>query len=391
MRRRPRSATRFFRRRRYDVVFYTPFVGWMLTHEPSTPPGGAETQILRLAKAIARLGGRVAIVVYGERGKVPKSLEGVRLIRRAQYRGNKPAIAKLIELVRISYSLWRAPSPVVVYRTASLELGMVGIYSKLTRRRMVFSTANRFDFDLAQATPRARDRILYRLGVRLADYIVVQTDEQVELCRSAFGREPVLIRSLADVADAQPADAPEAFLWVGRLVSYKNPAAYLDLARAVPDAKFWMVGVPACDREDDRRLGKEVLREAREIPNLEILAPRPQPEIERLMANAVASVNTSYNEGMPNVLLEAWAQGVPALVLEQDPDSVVTKHGLGAFAAGSSHCLAEHALGLWETRFHRPELQARCREYVAAYHSLETVTSQWLDVLHLASLRRTRQ
>ena len=55
---------------------------------------------------------------------------------------------------------------------------------------------------------------------------------------------PVLIRSIAEPA-SQRDHAPEAFLWIGRLVWYKRPPAFVELARALPEAKFWMVGVPA--------------------------------------------------------------------------------------------------------------------------------------------------
>ena len=47
------------------------------------------------------------------------------------------------------------------------------------------------------------------------------------------------------------------------------------------------------------------------------------------MCRAVAAVNTSEFEGMPNVLLEAWSRGVPALVLHYDPGGVVRAHRLG--------------------------------------------------------------
>lgn len=373
------------RRGRFDVVFYSPFIGWMLTPDAPSLPGGAETQILRLAKSFAQQGGRVAIVVNDDHGDLPDSVAGVALIKRRPYPGNQRLLGKLAGGLRVWHALWRAPSRTVVYRTAGFELALLGIYTRLAGRRLVFSSANVVDFDLEKleaTVTKRRNVALYRVGIRFTQDIVVQTEEQVALCERSFGRTPVLIKSLIELAEA-PKVAPEAFLWVGRLVSYKRPREYLELARAVPEATFWMVGVHTQHPERDRRLGEEIVREASAIPNLELLPPRPQPEIQRLMNQAVASVNTADFEGMPNVLLEAWAQGVPALVLTHDPDSVITRYGLGGFANGSIGRLAELARELWLHRDDRVATAERCQSYVATHHAPDVVAVQWSRVLRI--------
>lgn len=365
---------------RQDVVFYTPFIGSILSGGGSSPPGGAETQILMLAKALARRGVRVAIIVYGDPRKLPEQVDGVRIVARPPYPlGTKRLVGKLLEAFRIWQALWRQPSYAVVYRCAGLELGLVGLYTKVARRRLVFSTANVVDFDFKQLARKRRDLLLYRLGVRLADEIVVQTEEQVALCEAAFGRRPDLIKSLAPPAESH-SEKPEAFLWVGRLVSYKQPLEYVALARAVPDAQFWMVGVPSNDGAE-QGVGKQVMLAARELANLELLPPRPHAELGDLMARAVASVNTATFEGMPNVLLEAWCRGVPALVLQHDPGGVVSEHGVGGFADGSPDTLAALARAQWRSRHDRADLASRCRAYVAAYHAPDAAAERWVEVL----------
>ena len=236
------SRLRVRRRARDDVVFYMPYIGSMLSDNASFPPGGAETQILAIARGLAKLGVRVAIIAYGGRDELPSHVDGVRIIPRPPSRGNKRLVGRLIEAIRIWHALWRSPSRTVVYRCASAELGLIAAYTRIVRRRLVFSTANVVDFELEKLTRKRRDLLLYELGVRLADAIVVQTEEQVELCKLAFGRRPVLVKSIS-MPSATKAESAEAFLWVGRLVSYKRPLEYIALARALPEARFWMVGV----------------------------------------------------------------------------------------------------------------------------------------------------
>src|SRR5439155_5978297 len=128
---------------------------------------------------------------------------------------------------------------------------------------------------------------------------------------------------------------------------YKKPLAFVELARSLPEAKFWMVGVPVPGHE---KLATEVAEAAATVPNLELVAPRPRQELLELTERAVAVVNTADFEGMPNIFLEGWTRGVPALSLTHDPDGVIERHRLGAFARGSHERLAVHAALLWKER-----------------------------------------
>jgi hypothetical protein len=103
-------------------------------------------------------------------------------------------------------------------------------------------------------------------------------------------------------------------------------------------------------------------------------------------------VNTGLYEGMPNVFLEGWARGVPALAHSHDPDGVILREGLGAFAAGSDERFAKLARELWGSRFDQTEVSARCRAYVAQEHAPEVVVARWEEglELHPATVRRER-
>ena len=203
-------------------------------------------------------------------------------------------------------------------------------------------------------------------------------------CRAAaaepFGREPLLIREIGEPAERRAAD-PEAFLWIGTLVGFKRPLAYAAVARAVPEARFRMVAVrlPGAELAG---LAVQVGDAARELPNLELLAPRPRAQLAPLLERAVAVVNTSLFEGMPNVFLEAWSRGVPALALGDDPDGVIERER--ASTPGSPARLSELARTMWQTRSDQDQLAARCQEYVTREHSPEQVVDRWVEALRQA-------
>jgi glycosyltransferase involved in cell wall biosynthesis len=343
--------------------------------------------MLTLAKALVRKGLRAAIVVYGDPAHLPTEVEGVSIVARRPYTKLRRLTQRIPETVRIWRALWTARPRTIVYMAAQSELGVIALFARATRRPLVYASASIIDFDLPALMTHHRglvqraDLLAYKLGIRLARAVVVQTVEQVALCQSTFGRTPVLIESIGPIVDPEEKPA-EAFLWVGRLVAYKRPLEYLALARAVPEAKFWMVGVPAqAPSSDEAQLVEEVATQASLVPNLELLAPRPHAELQDLMGRAVASVSTGDFEGMPNVLLEAWSRGVPALVLTHDPGGVVEAAGLGAFAEGSPQTLVELAREQWRSRDERSLISQRCRSYMQTHHAPDLIAEQWSSVL----------
>ena len=181
--------------------------------------------------------------------------------------------------------------------------------------------------------------------------------------------------------------APEAFLWIGRMVWYKRPLELIELARRVPEARFWLVAVPVPFAPGGPQLVADVEAAAQLLPNLEILEPRARPQLLELMERAVAIVNTADFEGLPNILLEGWSRGVPALVLTHDPDGLVDAERLGQFAAGDRDAFAAAARQLWSARADQSELARRCRTFAQAHHGAAAVARAWADVIGQAGER----
>ncbi len=132
-------------------------------------------------------------------------------------------------------------------------------------------------------------------------------------------------------------------------------------------------------------ISAEVAAAAADVPNLELLPVRPPAELGELLDGAVAVINTSQFEGMPNVSLEGWARGIPTLALAYDPDGVIERHGLGGYANGSPERLAELAREYWERREESSasERAGRCRRYVERHHAPGAIVDAWLRVLGL--------
>jgi glycosyltransferase involved in cell wall biosynthesis len=366
---------------RNDIAIYTTsaFTAGTYDRARGRDDGGAERQMTLLARALAERGLQVAHIVYPPGDPIELSYP-LELVPRGAYAGRRPIIGRFLEILTIWRALRAADACVVIVRTASPVVGITALYCKLGGRRLIFSSSNVSDFTMERMWGRA-GRGLYRLGVRRANAVVVQSDEQAALAKEAFGslRRVQRIPSFAEPASA--ADRPperDAFLWFGRLVSYKQPMRYVELARTLPDARFIMI--PVITEAGPREVAE--LRTAAEgVPNLELVDPLPHAELAALIESAVAIVNTSVLEGMPNAFLEAWTHGIPVLTLQFDPDDLVEREGLGISAQGSWDRFVEGARELWEGRNGREELALRVQAYVSKTHSMDMVGAQWSELI----------
>jgi glycosyltransferase involved in cell wall biosynthesis len=361
---------------RHDVLFYLPSALPLLLPGERLPPGGAETQMVLIAREFVRRGLRVGFVVRDP--DAPSSVDGIDLIVERPLRFRAPVVRSAESWYRTAGAIVRGDASAVVLRGASALAGVVALTTRVTGRRFVFSSANVVDFAFSRLEPSRVKVGLFRFGVRLANQVVVQSREQVGLARDRFGVSARLIPSVAEPAE-RPTREPAAFLWVGRLISYKGPEAYLDLAEAVPEARFRMLGVPS--PPDGTRLAKLMAERARSLANVELLEPRPRAELAALYDEAVAVVNTAEFEGMPNVFLEGWSRGVPAVALKHDPDGTLAREGLGAFAGGDPTRLAEQVRELWAGRHNQDALAERCVAYVRNHHALSVAADAWAEVI----------
>jgi glycosyltransferase involved in cell wall biosynthesis len=368
----------------HDVAIYSPLA--RMEYEPeSTPVGGAELQTTLLARGLSGRGLRVAHVIFPLRSRPQLDPPAPTLVERPEWQGHG-RIAALREAAAILRGLSRADARVYVVRGSGGHLIPAAAFCRVRRRPLVFSTSNELDFDFARPDRRAAVLRLYRYSIGHADRVVVQTGQQLELARSTVPEvESLPIPSFCRPAERTEAE-PEYFLWVDRLVEYKRPGAFVDLAEAVPEARFRMVVAPT--NETPPELEAELRARAAPLPNLELVAPRPREQLLADMTRSAAVVTTSRAEGMPNTFLEAWARGIPVLSLSVDPDARIADKQMGILAGDSPELLADGARRLWGDAGLRAAIGDRAREFVRDTHAPEAVTDRWQSLLE--ELLRTR-
>jgi glycosyltransferase involved in cell wall biosynthesis len=337
--------------------------------------------MLLLARELARTGMRVAHVVFPVEDPRPLPAPAPTIVERPPYPGHGPVLDAAVEAAAIWRGLRRADAHCYVVRGSGGHLAVAAKFCRMHRRRLVFSSSNDVDFNFQRPDRRRHVMRSYRKGIARADRIVVQTSDQLELARQAFPAvESIVIPSFAE--PAEPAgDHPEVFLWTDRLVPYKRPEALIDLAEALPDARFLMVPLETDETHWYPELAERVHRRAERLPNLDLVQTLPRERLLDELSRTVAVVKTSEVEGMPNTFLEAWARGVPVLSLSVDPGRRIAEHDIGIVAGDSLERLVAAADELWRDGRRRAEMGERARRYVSEVHSPAAVAARWRAVL----------
>jgi glycosyltransferase involved in cell wall biosynthesis len=361
----------------HQVAIYAPWAS-VIYAGSGTQTGGAELQTTLLARSLTAAGVDVAHVVYALGTPPVEDPHRPALVERAPHQRTQ-RLGEAREMAAIWRVLHAADAQVYLVRGGGGHVPATASFCKAFRRKFVFSSSSELDFDFARPGRNARVLRANRASIARADRLVVQTEAQRALATASVpGVDPVVIPSFAEPAERADGQ-PEHFLWINRLVPYKQPERLLELAAALPDARFTMVGEGT--EETPRGYEDEVRRAVEPLPNVELIAPRPREEVLALVDSAAAVITTSSIEGMPNTFLEAWARGVPVLSLVVDPDHRLANDGLGLLAAGSMDRFVEQAGSLWRDPALRAEIGDRARDFVARTHSPAAVTERWVALL----------
>jgi glycosyltransferase involved in cell wall biosynthesis len=364
---------------RHDVAIYSPYGS--LFYSSGETGGGAEFQAYTLARELTRAGMDVAHLVYPIKQRVPTEQPAPVVIERPAYRGGVRLIGAGVEALDVWRGFRRANARCYVVRGSGGHVAAAAGFCRAYRRKLVFSSSNDLDYDETRDDRRPQVWRSYRRAVARADHIVAQTGRQLELARATFPGVPAAhIPSFAQPAE-RAGNTPSAFLWADRLVEYKRPELFLDLAAALPDARFQMITLETDETAWYPELSERVRRRATELANVELVPPLDRTQMLERIANAIAVVKTSEVEGMPNTFLEAWAHGVPVLSLSVDPDDRIADNDIGVVAGGSMDRLTEAASQLAAEPGLRSEMGERARTFISEVHSPPAVAERWRGIL----------
>jgi len=182
-------------------------------------------------------------------------------------------------------------------------------------------------------------RLVNAAAFRGSAAIVVNSRDVAEYVVKQYGAPRARIRVINNGIDTvrfRPPDAPVngsgPIVTVGRLVEQKNHALFLQaaaqLAAVRPGVRFVIVG--------DGPLRADLERQAQTLGlGAQVTFAGERRDVDALLRSASLFWLTSRWEGMPNVVLEAMATGVPPVVTDVGGTRELVRSGVEGFVVAS--------------------------------------------------------
>ncbi len=161
--------------------------------------------------------------------------------------------------------------------------------------------------------------------------------------------------------------------WV--YINVKNPGLFIDLVKLLPNARFVMVG----GKTGNHELYEVIMRASEKFPNFSYSGFVPFHKIDDYFKKASILVNTSSVEGFPNTFIQAWANHVPVVSLNVDPDGIIESGRLG-FCSGNFEQMVCDVATLLSDQDLRKVMGENGRKYVEREHDIRKIVDIYSGV-----------
>lgn len=345
--------------------------------------GGEQVQHALLARYLVRHGYAVSSLVGDFGQRAVEHIDDVTVRKTFALRAGLPGLRFFSpRLSRTWAALGAADADVCYAGGAGAMAGVMAAWCRRHRRRLVLRVAADADCAPHTVVPgNARDRALYRYGLRGADAVLAHTRHQAGLLLRHYGVKARVAGMFAELpATVLPLhDRATDLLWVANLRAIKRPGWFVDIARHAHELRCAMAGGA---HPDEPALYRNVARAAAAVPNLRFLGQVRFGATGALFARARVFVHTARSEGFPCTFWQAWANGVP-VISTADPDGVILANGLGVVLHDAAGVVgaARALLGspaIWAS------CSARCRAFALARCAPDLVAAPYLAALEPA-------
>ncbi len=211
--------------------------------------------------------------------------------------------------------------------------------SRVARFRGMGATRHFFTAN-CQPYPTHKRRDLLIRCVRDADVVVSVSRIVAEDFEAAAGRrsDAVIPNGFdPDFYGYKPAasawqsilDSAEPYvLFASAFIDRKKPEFILDLAEAMPETKFVLVGATP-----DRERVERIKARAANLPNVQFIGMKSREELRDLMQGGIAMAYPSEYEGLPLTVIEAMGTGLPIIAQPKSSLPELVSHGENGWLA----------------------------------------------------------
>jgi len=285
----------------------------------------------------------------------------------------------LISLLYGFYIVIKLRPDLILLRGATRDLFFLNILAKIYRIKIVSFFASNSDLEKGnELIKRKLERLLYRYGIKMTQYLIVQNHYQSSMLKSLYKKESIIIPNiwLKKDIDEELHSKRELILWVSNFRELKRPEWFIELAKLMPNQKFTMVGGP-----NDNKLYERCKNICSTIDNVNFLGPLSFEDTNRLFNKTKIFVCTSKIEGFPNTFLQAWCNKIP-IVSTYDPSNILQLHSLGLFCETVNEIKSGVEKILNDNNYYI--FQKNIEDYFVNSHSPQLFYNNLINMLNIA-------
>ena len=301
-----------------------------LTGENHGHIGGVERQTALLSQWLTQQGHTVSIITWDEGGDKIEFINGIEIIKLCSVKDGLPSLRFFHpRWTSLLSALKQADAEVYYHNCAEYFTGQIALWCKMNKRAFIYSVASDADCQLSpQKSWSLRDKYFFQFGLKLANEIICQTYSQKIMLANNFNLAANVIPMPGTPpigqANKQTQFEQQKIIWVGRVQTVKRLEWFIDIAIALPQYHFEVIG----PMDHNRDYVDSILPRTNDVKNLQFKGKLNREQMVDVYKNASLLCSTSIYEGFPNTYLEAWSYGLP-LVCTVDPDDIVNNHELG--------------------------------------------------------------
>jgi len=340
--------------------------------------GGEQVQQSLLARALNRSGYQVSMVCMDYGQPDGEEQDGIKVYKAYAPNAGLPVLRFIYpRWIKLWSALRRADADIYYTSCAGMQVGLLALFCQQYKRKFIYRVAHDNDCDPSQLLIRLpRDKYLYKYGLRRANGILAQSEQQAQTLDQNYRRRSHVAGMFVEKPmRCMPSRGSDIdVLWVNNIRQFKRPDLVLNLAERMPTVSFHLVGGP-----HEPELYEQIKRRAETLRNVTFHGPVPYRQVGHFYDRCRVFLNTSDIEGFPNSYLQAWIRGTPVVAFF-DPDGLIRRKALGQAVSS----LDEMRLAVFSLLTNASLLQcvgARCREYMLRQYGDDVVLKPYLQML----------
>ena len=263
---------------------------------------------------------------------------------------------------------------VIIQGCASINSGFFALISKILKIPFIYMAANDIDSDdRYKYRLNIQEQIGFRYGLKHCDGIICQNIYQYDQFKKQFPHKKIeIIRNPYQFSKAHNNNCNNKrnyIAWIGVFQKQKNLSTLFQLASSNKHYQFCIAGIEGkLDQET-----KDSLLKLKKLDNVQFIGYLGRDKILLFLSKAIALLNTSDYEGLPNTFLESLSVGTPILSINSNPNNMLSEHKLGYIIDVNNF---ENTVKKIQTKFDYNNSYPKFINYLKCYHDPKEIALQ---------------